>query len=60
MKQFFPEEYNRQRRLIESCQVEEWAKLFDGSISPEALAALNSIIQADSTPVDDKGKEGAQ
>jgi len=60
MKQFFPEEYNHQRRLIESCQVEEWANRFDGSISPEALAALNSIIQVDNTRSEDGGEEGAE
>jgi len=44
MRQFFPEEYRRQQKLVEGSRVEEWARQFDGEISEDALAALSDIV----------------
>jgi hypothetical protein len=48
MKQFFPQEYERQRTLVDSRPIAEWARQFNDSISPDAIDALSGIVPFDS------------
>lgn len=54
MKQFFPLEYQRQKGLVESQPIGQWAHQFKDSISEDAFAALNNIVPLDSPRINDE------
>jgi hypothetical protein len=58
MKQFFPHEYERQRGLVDSRPIAEWARQFNDSISPDAIDALSSIVRFDSIRINEADEEG--
>jgi hypothetical protein len=51
MRQFFPDEYERQQRLIEGRRIEMWIQEYGEAVSADAKAALNSILNTDETSV---------
>jgi hypothetical protein len=57
LKQFFPLEYQRQRGLVDSRPIGEWARQFGDSISYDALDALKKIVRFDSDRLDDSDKD---
>jgi len=57
LKRFFPQEYERQRGLVESRPIAEWARQFSESISNDALAALTNIVPFDSATIADADDE---
>jgi len=59
MRQFFPDEYQRQQKLIESSRIETWIRQYGGAVSEDAKAALSSILNTDETSITtDEGETG--
>jgi hypothetical protein len=44
MRQFFPDYFEYQQKLVDGTKITKWAKEYGSNISPEAKAQLNNII----------------
>jgi hypothetical protein len=54
LQQFFPQEYERQRGLVEGRSIADWAHQHRKSISNDAFAALNDLVSLDSSRINDE------